>query len=191
MVSLWKEYVLWSVKWSHECTTITQSLIPCLSTETQQSNILRQTNKEGKTNGKTKFWLWFQRVFFHCLFSCMVYVHTGPTLVDLYERLTRASNQQDPSAMISAETSKWPSSLICSVAWVKTWSTSFWFLYSLLCLFSRWPYQWMGSWPPRATHRKTTPCWARMISFMWVGAPALLICLDLLSATTSWVVSRR
>lgn len=118
----------------------------------------------------------------------MAYVHTGPTLVDLYERLTRASYQQQESHLRHQS-----GRLLWSAVW-PVWRPGvrhFAFTTHCWCLFSRWPYQWMGSWPPRATHRKTTPCWARMISSMWVGAPALLICLDLLSATTSWAVSRR
>lgn len=79
----------------------------------------------------------------------------------------------------------------CSVPVWRPGLNQFSFTPHCLLLLSRWPYQWTESWPPQVTHRKTTPCWALMISSMWVGAPVLLTYLDLLSATTSWAASRR
>lgn len=135
MVSLWKEYVFWSVKWSYECTMFIQSLIPCLSTGKPSNPIFWD-----QTRRLILFiYSWKNQVL--ALISKGVLLlpflsygirtyrpNTGWPIWTSYSRFLSATR-------VSAETSKWPSALICSVACVKTWCTSFWFHYSLLMPF--------------------------------------------------------
>lgn len=71
-------------------------------------------------------------------------------------------------------------------------STSVFFHLSLLgYAHARWPSQWMVYWPPLATPRKITPCWAPMTSSTLEGAPTPPTCPDHQSATISWAALKK
>ena len=54
----------------------------------------------------------------------------------------------------------------------------------------RSPSWWTASWPPRATPRRTTPCWAQTTSSTSAGVRTRPTCPAPPSATTSWAASK-